>query len=66
LQIRSLHPDVLTAGMELFEDERELALWLCQPAWALGGKIPLFHLRTRVERARVIHLLGSIGHGIFL
>src|SRR5579864_9373858 len=33
--------EVVDAGMELFGDEAAVALWLCEPARALGGKIPI-------------------------
>jgi len=65
-RIRSLHPDVFAAGMDLFEDEAALALWLCQPARALAGKIPIFQSRTKSGRTSVIQILRAIDHGVYL
>lgn len=64
--VRSIHPDVLHAGMELFESEEHLVMWLCQPARALGQQVPLFHLRTKAERASVVHVLRAIDYGVYL
>ncbi len=64
--IRSLPPEVLIAGRELFRDERALALWLCEPVHALGGRVPLFHLRSATQRAQVVNLLRALVNGTIL
>jgi uncharacterized protein (DUF2384 family) len=57
---------VYAAGMELFEAEERLALWLCEPAKALGGKLPLVVMRTKRGRREVASILIGIAHGNFL
>ena len=54
------------AGMELFEREDALALWLCAPARSQGGKVPLRVLRTKKGQAQVTNALRAIAHGVYL
>jgi uncharacterized protein (DUF2384 family) len=65
-KLASLDAEVVRAGMELFEDELAFALWLCTPAPTLGGRIPVFHLQTKVQRAKVINTLRALAHGVCL
>jgi uncharacterized protein (DUF2384 family) len=58
--------EVLEIGFELFSNELGLALWLCEPARALGGKIPLRVMRTARGRKEVVNILGAIAHGTYL
>lgn len=58
--------DVFAAGMELFEDEAALALWLCAPAHSLGGKVPLDFMRSAKGRQQVASILRAIAHGVYL
>jgi uncharacterized protein (DUF2384 family) len=58
--------DVLSAGLELFSSKEELALWLCEPARALAGEIPLRAIRQAKGRARVLNILRALAHGVFL
>lgn len=62
----NLSSEVVNAGMELFSDEAALALWLCEPARALGGKIPMRVAQTRSGAAQVAQVLRAIGHGVYL
>lgn len=64
--LETLPPEVFLAGKELFADEGQLALWLCEPARALGGRVPLRHLSTAAERRRVVRILEAITHGTIL
>jgi uncharacterized protein (DUF2384 family) len=57
---------VLEAGRDLFDDSPGLALWLCSPARALGGKVPLDAMRTEEGRKSVAHILHAVAHGVFL
>ena len=64
--LRHLTDDVLSAGLELFSSEDELALWLCEPARTLAGEIPLWAIRQAKGRAQVINTLRALAHGVFL
>lgn len=52
--------------MDLFESEAALALWLCAPARALGGKIPLRVMRFAKGRKQVAHILRAVARGVFI
>jgi len=56
--------EVFEAGMDLFESESALALWLCAPAQALNGKIPLRVMHTASGRQQVAHILRALTHRI--
>jgi len=56
---------IFSAGMDLFESAPILALWLCEPAPSLGGKVPLKVMRTAKGRAAVATALIRITHGCF-
>ncbi len=58
--------EVFSAGMEMFEDEAGLALWLCAPALSLGGKVPLDFMRSAKGRQQVANNLRAIAHGVYL
>lgn len=64
--LRHVTADVLSAGLELFSSKEELALWLCEPARALAGEIPLRAIRQAKGRARVLNILRALAHGVFL
>ena len=64
--IPRVNPEVFSSGMDLFEAEAPLSLWLCEPAWALGGKTPLHVMRTAKGQKCVANILGAIEHGVFL
>lgn len=57
--------EVFQAGMSCFQSTPSLALWLCAPAFGLGGKVPLRVLRTAKGRRDVVNLLGRIEHGVY-
>lgn len=61
-QLRYMDRAIFEAGMDLFELESILATWLCRPAWALGGKVPLEIVRTVKGRAAVATALRRISH----
>jgi uncharacterized protein (DUF2384 family) len=58
--------DVLQAGRMLFTTDSGLALWLCEPVQALGGKVPLRVMRTADGRRQVASILRAIAHGVYL
>lgn len=58
--------EVVEAGVELFSNEAALALWLCEPARALGGKIPMMVAQKRRGAKQVMQVLRAIGHGVYL
>ena len=58
--------EVFDTGLDLFSSEIGLARWLCEPARALGGKIPLRVMRTARGRNQVVNILGAIAHGTYL
>ena len=58
--------EVVDAGVELFASEAALALWLCQPARSLGGKIPMKVALTRRGAKRVTQVLNAISYGVYL
>lgn len=64
--VPDLDKEVYAAGMELFEDESSLATWLCEPARALSGKVPLDVMRLKKGREEVVSILRSIAQGNYL
>lgn len=58
--------EVLAAGMDLFKTEAAVASWLCEPARALGGRIPMEVAQTPKGAKEVAQILGAISHGVFL
>lgn len=65
-KLANLDADVLSAGMEFFEDSESLALWLCSPARALGGKVPILAARTKAGRKQVASILRALEGGAYL
>ena len=59
-------PEVVDAGMELFGDEAAVALWLCEPARALSGKIPIRVAQPAAGAMKVKEILRAITHGVYL
>lgn len=57
---------VFAAGTDAFADETGLALWLCDPVWALDGKVPLDALRSADGRKQVARVLVGISRGVYL
>lgn len=66
LLLPSLNAEVVAAGMEMFEDEQSLVLWLCEPVPALGGKVPLFVASTKTGRKQLLSVLGAMADGGYL
>ena len=58
--------EVYAAGRDLFTTDAALALWLCQPARSLDGKIPMRRLRPVKGRREVAGILGAIANGVYL
>ena len=58
--------EVFEAGKTLCASDPGLAAWLCEPARALGGEIPLRAMRTAKGRKKVADILRAIAHGIYL
>lgn len=53
-------------GLACFGSEAALVKWLCAPARALNGKVPLQLLGTAKGRGTVTNVLLAIQHGVFL
>jgi uncharacterized protein (DUF2384 family) len=64
--VTNLPANVVDAGLELFVDEAALALWLCEPARALGDKIPMRVAQTRRGANQVTQVLRAILYGVYL
>lgn len=62
--LRLVTADVLAAGLEFFSSEDALAMWLCEPARSLDGKIPLQVIRQPQGRAKIINILRALAHGV--
>lgn len=56
-------PEIYRAGRDLFSSDLGFALWLSEPARALGGRVPLVIMRTKKGRARVKDVLVALAHG---
>ena len=64
--LATLDTEIYATGQELFTDDVGLALWLCAPARALNGEIPLFVARTEAGRKQVLNILTALVHGGYL
>ncbi|RXK53468.1 DUF2384 domain-containing protein [Oleiharenicola lentus] len=62
-QLHLVDDKIFSAGKDLFESAPILALWLCEPAPSLGGKVPLKIMCTAKGRAAVATALVRITHG---
>jgi len=58
--------EIYDAGGELFQDNFAFAVWLCAPAVALGGKVPVQVMLTADGRRQVLRLIHAIVHGVYL
>ena len=56
--------DLLQLADKVFEGTDPAGLWLANPAYALGGKIPVLHARTRKGKAEVVTLMNRIEYGV--
>lgn len=56
--------EIYLVGRDLFRDDAGLALWLSEPAPALGGRIPTVVMRTKAGRTKVLGVLKALVHGI--
>lgn len=63
---RFLDHEVYDAGRDIFSDTAALTEWLCNPARALGYKVPLRVMRTARGRRQVLQCLLAIAHGGYL
>jgi putative toxin-antitoxin system antitoxin component (TIGR02293 family) len=57
--------DILSYGLEVFEDRSQFRSWLQKPVRALGGKKPFDLLHTSFGREEVRNLLGRIDYGVY-
>lgn len=64
--LRNVDKDAFAAGVDFFESESALALWLCAPAQALNNKVPLRVMRNKAGRAKVAHILHALDYGVLL
>jgi uncharacterized protein (DUF2384 family) len=58
-----LDDEVYDVGRDLFLTDAALAEWLCDPARALGYKVPIRVMRTVKGRRQVLEVLMGIAHG---
>ena len=58
--------EVVTLGLEVFEDKSKFDLWLHTPSMALGGYEPLELIKDSYGKELVIAELTRIEHGIFV
>lgn len=65
-QLGRIDSEIYRTGRELFTTDGALLEWLCSPAPALGGRIPLTVMRSRQGREKVCNILKAIGHGVLL
>lgn len=63
--IARIDKEVFDAGMSCFGSPKALMLWLGQPAYGLGGKVPIRIMCSGKGRAEVVNLLGRIDHGVY-
>lgn len=59
-------PHVFASGLDFLESEAAFARWLSEPARALGGKIPLYVMRSASGRKQVAGILTALAHGVYL
>lgn len=64
--IRYVDRETYNAGRDLFSSDTVLAEWLCEPARALGYKVPLRVMRTATGRRQVLQIICAIEHGVYL
>lgn len=57
--------DIVSYGLEVFEDPSLFRVWLKKPVRALGGKKPFDLLHTSFGREEVRNLLGRIDYGVY-
>ncbi len=58
--------EIYNAGLDLFANDIALAEWLCEPARALGYKVPFRVMRTARGRRQVLNTILAIEHGVYL
>lgn len=61
--LRYVDREIYKAGLESFGSESVLALWLCEPARALGYNAPLRVMSSAKGRLKVLNLLCALAHG---
>lgn len=57
--------DIISYGLEVFEDRTLFKSWLQKPVRALGGKKPFDLLHTSFGREEVRNLIGRIDYGVY-
>ncbi|HEV7349532.1 type II toxin-antitoxin system Xre/ParS family antitoxin [Telluribacter sp.] len=56
---------IIAKGLEVFEEEDALKLWLNTPVLALGNKKPVDILNSSLGREEVMDILFRIEHGLY-
>jgi hypothetical protein len=64
--LRNIDAATYHAGLSCFSSEAALVQWLCEPAQALGGKVPITVMGTARGCEKVAGVLHSIAYGIYL
>lgn len=65
-RLTDLDSATFALGIEIFGSEAAFVQWLCAPAFALAGKIPLKSMRSAKEREKITEMLMAIQYSVFL
>ena len=65
-RLTDLDSATVALGIEIFGSEAAFVQWLCAPAFALAGRIPLKTMRSAKGREKVTEMLRAIQYGVFL
>ena len=57
--------EVVTKGIDVFEDKSRFNEWMRQPNKALGGKSPLSLIDSDAGIKDILDVLGRIKHGVY-
>jgi len=57
---------ILKAGRDCIGTDSDFVQWLCAPAMALNGHVPLQLLSTKAGRERVMNILAALRSGVYL
>lgn len=57
--------EVVTKGIDVFEDKSRFNEWMRQPNTALGGKSPLSLIDSDKGIREILDVLGRLRHGVY-
>jgi hypothetical protein len=64
-QIDLVDVDIIKAGKAVFDSEVSLTLWLCEPAEALGGRVPMDVISSQEGRRQVVDALVAMAQAVY-